>query len=118
MARDAWRRESFPPGCAYFGLSRLLESVYDASAEAGEKRKRKSQRNNLIDYLNPGGMEARLARTCRDMLGINEPRARILLDAHEVLLGFAVRHHVITDADAAAARAEVARLRGALQAGG
>lgn len=117
VARDAWRCENFPPGCAFLGLSRLLESVYGALAEAGEKRKKKSKRNDLIDYLNPGGMEARLARSCRDVLGVNEPRARILLDAQEVLLRFAVRHQLIADADAAATRAELARLHGVLEGG-
>ena len=102
VARDAWRCESFPPGCAFLGLSRLIESVYSARAEAGEKRKKKPKRDNLLDYLNPGGMEARLARSCRDLLGVNEPCARILLDAQE-------------DAGAAATRAELARLRGVLE---
>ena len=115
VAREAWRCEGFPPGCAYLGLSRLLESVYSALAEAGEKRKKNPQRNNLLDYLNPGGMESRLARSCRDLLGVNEPRARILLDAQEILLRFAVRHQLIADADAAATRAELARLRGMLE---
>ncbi len=117
VARDAWRREAFPPACAYLGLSRLLDSVYDTRAEAGEKRKKKPQRSNLLDYLNPGGMEARLARSCRDLLGVSEPRARILLDAQEILLHFALRHQLIADADAAATRAEVARLRGVLEGG-
>ena len=62
-------------------------------------------------------MEARLARSCRDVLGVNEPRARILLDAQEVLLRFAVRHQLMADADAAATRAELARLRGVLEGG-
>lgn len=117
VAREAWRCECFPPGCAFLGLSRLLESVYGASAEAGKKRKKKPKCDNLIDYLNPGGMEARLARSCRDALGVNEPRARILLDAQDVLLRFAVRHRLIADADAAATRAELARLRGVLEGG-
>ena len=118
VARDAWRCESFPPGCAFLGLSRLLESVYyDARAEAGEKRKKKQRPDNLLDYLKPGGMEARLARSCRDLLGVNEPRARILLDAQEVLLRFAIRHQLIADAGAAATRAELARLRGVLEGG-
>ncbi len=117
VARDAWRCESFPPGCAFLGLSRLLESVYNARAEAGEKRKKKLERGNLLDYLNPGGMEARLARSCRDVLAVNEPRARILLEAQEVLLRFAVRHQLIADGDTAATRAELARLRGVLEGG-
>lgn len=115
VARDAWRCESFPPGCAFLGLSRLIESVYSARAEAGEKRKKKPIRDNLLDYLNPGGMEARLAWSCRDVLGVNEPCARILLDAQEVLLRFAVRHQLIADAGAAATRAELARLHGVLE---
>lgn len=116
-AQDAWRAERFPPGCAYLGLSRLLESVYNARAEAEEKRKKKPQRGNLLDYLNPDGMEARLARSCRDLMGVNEPRARILLDAQEVLLRFAVRHQLIANGGAAATRTELARLRGVLECG-
>ncbi len=117
VARDAWRRENFPPGCAFLGLSRLLESIYSARAEAEKKRKKKPQSDNLLDYLNPGGMEARLARSCQDLLGVNEPQARILLDAQKVLLNFASRHQLIADAAAAATRAELARLRGALEGG-
>lgn len=101
---------------------RLLESAYSARAETGEKRKNKPKRDkpkrdNLLDYLNPDGMEARIARSCDDLLGVNEPRARILLDAQEVLLRFAIRHQLIADAAAAATRAEVARLRGVLEGG-
>ena len=117
VARDAWRCESFPPGCAFLGLSRLLESVYSASAEAVEKRKKKPQRDNLLDYLNPGGMEARIARSCDDLIGVNEPRARILLDAQEVLLHCASRHQLIAEAAVAASRAELARLRSVLGGG-
>lgn len=117
VARDAWRAESFPPGCTFLGLSRLLESVYSANAEAAEKRRKKPQRDNLLDYLNPGGMEARIARSCEDLMGVNEPRARILLDAQEVLLGFASRHQLIAEAAAAATRTELSRLRGVLEGG-
>lgn len=117
VARDAWRCESFSPGCAFLGLSRLLESVYSANAEAAEKRRKKPQRDNLLDYLNSGGMEARIARWCGDLLGVNEPRARILLDAQEVLLGFASRHQLIAEATAAATRTEHSRLRGLLEGG-
>ena len=35
--------------------------------------------------------EPRLVRTCRDRLGIDESRARLLLEAHELLLKAAVR---------------------------
>lgn len=60
-----------------------------------------------------------LARSCDDLLGVNEPRARILLDAQDVLLRFASRHRLIADADAAAVatRAELARLRAVLDGG-
>lgn len=109
--------ENFPPGCAFLALSRLLESVYSALSETGQKRKEKPPRDNLLDYLNPGGMASRLARSCRDLLGVHEPGARILLDAQEVLLRFAVHHHLIAEADAAATRAELARLRGVLDGG-
>lgn len=117
VAHDAWRCENFPPGCAILGLSGLLESIYSARAEAEKKPKKKPQRDNLLDYLNSSGMEARIARSCQDLLGVSEPRARILLDAQEVLLHFAGRHQLIADAAAAATRAELARLRGVLEGG-
>ena len=52
-----------------------------------------------------------------DLLGVNESRARILLDAQEVLLRFGIRHQLIAGADAAAMRAELSRLRGVLEGG-
>jgi hypothetical protein len=74
VARDAWRSESFPAGCAFLALSRLVASVYGARAETGEKRKKRSGGGNLLNYLNPGGMEARIARGCRELLGVNDAR--------------------------------------------
>lgn len=45
------------------------------------------------------------AHSCRDLLGVNEPRAQILLDAQEVLLRFAIRYQwSISSARASSAR--------------
>ena len=112
VAREAWQTESFAPGCAFRGLTLLLNSVYDARAEKRTKGKKKA--NNLLDYLRPAGMEKRLARACRAMMGLNEPRARLMLDAHEILLRYAVRHQLISTSEAALTKKELARLRSIL----
>jgi hypothetical protein len=109
VAREAWQTERFAPGCAFRGLTLLLNSVYDAKAEKRAKGKKKS--TNLLDYLRPAGLEKRLARACQDMIGVNEPRARLMLDAHEILLRYAMRHQLISTSDAASTEKELARLR-------
>jgi len=109
VAREAGQAESFVPGCAFRGLTQLLNSVYDARVD--NRTKGKKQSTNLLDYLRPAGMEKRLARACQDMIGVNEPRARLMLDAHEILLRYAMRHQLISTSDAASTEKELARLR-------
>lgn len=122
VAREAWRVDGIPPGWAFVGLSRLLASVYRAQNQHEMKRKKNKkdrtqpQTGNLLHYLTPSGMEQRIARACPDMLGVNVARARILVEAHTVLLDFAGRHGLVTDGDAAATRTELVRLRGVLAA--
>jgi type II secretory pathway component PulM len=65
----------------------------------------------LLDHLLPAGLEARLVRSCRDIIGVNEPRARLMLDAHEVLLRFAMRHHLLSEPDSARSRQNLDRLK-------
>lgn len=50
---------------------------------------------NLLDCLEPGGIERRVARSAHDFLGTNVPQAHLLLDAHATLLLFARRHRWI-----------------------
>ena len=54
--------------------------------------------------------EARLVRSCRDLIGVNEPRARLMLDAHQVLLRFAERHQLLSEPDIARSRQNLDRL--------
>ena len=61
----------------------MLDSVYRWKSE---RKKGKKNGGNLLDYLRPGGMEARLVRNCRDLIGVNEPQARLLLQAHELCI--------------------------------
>jgi hypothetical protein len=109
VAREAGQAESFVPGCAFRGLTQLLNSVYDARAD--NRTKGKKQSTNLLDYLLPAGMEKRLARSCRNIIGVNKPRARLILEAYEILLGYAKRHQLISTSDAASTQKELARLR-------
>jgi hypothetical protein len=118
VARDAWHCDGYPPGCGFLGLARLLEAFATARAETEKKgRKKKPLRNNLLACLTRDAIEARVASSCRDLMGVKEARARILLDAHEVLARFAVRHRLIAEADAAATCEELARLRRVLEGG-
>jgi hypothetical protein len=50
---------------------------------------------NLVPVA-PGDLESRTARASQDLIGINEPRALLQLQAHETLSHFAVRHKLIT----------------------
>jgi hypothetical protein len=114
VARDAWQNESFPPGCGFRGLNMLLESVYDVRARTQAKTKKGAKRGNLLDYLSVTGLDERIARSCRGILGINVPRARLMLEAYELLLRFAERYQLICAGNAAATRPELIRLRGVL----
>ncbi len=120
VSREAWRIDGLPPGWAFVALSRLAESVYRAQNRSEPKRKKirkgqaGSRAGNLLDSLNPSGMEERIARACPDLLGVNVARAQILVDAHSVLLDFASRKGWIEDGAAAATRAELVRLSNVL----
>ena len=109
VAREAWRFEQRSPDCALRGLTLMLNSVYDAQDSGGKKRKKASQ--NLLDHLLPAGLESRLVRFCRDIIGVNEPRARLIIDAHDVLLRFAARHQLLSEPDLARSRREIDRLK-------
>jgi len=114
VAREAWQSESFPPGCGFRGLYKVLESAYDARDRTRAKPQKRPKRCNLLDQLNPAGLEERLARSCRDILGVNVPRATLMLEAHELLLRFAERHQLVSAGDVAATQSELIRLRSVL----
>jgi hypothetical protein len=109
VARETWLLEACPPGCALRGLVLLLNAVYDWNDRRGKKSK--TPGNNLLDYLRPSGLESRLVHGCREMIGVNSPRARLLLQAHEILAHSAVRHQLITPAACAQTEKELSRLR-------
>jgi hypothetical protein len=100
---------STPPGCALRGLSLMLNSVYDWLDTRGKRRKSASR--YLLDYLRPAGLEQRLVQACPEIIGVSVPRARLLLDAHGILLRFAARHQLVSAADAAESHKELARLQ-------
>ena len=114
VARESWQSESFPPGCGFRGLYKVLESAYDARDRTRAKPQKESRWSNLLDYLNPAGLDERLARSCQGILGVNVPRARLILEAHELLLRFAERHQLVSAGDAAATQLELIRLRSVL----
>jgi hypothetical protein len=112
VAQEAWQLENQPSGCVFRGLNRLLVSVYRWRAE--RRKKRKPSSSNLLDYLRSAGLEERLARSCADLAGINEAQARLQLQVHELLTRFAIRHALISPADAAQTEKELRRLRNLL----
>jgi len=112
VAREAWQSGQAAAGSAVVGLQMLLTSVYDSPARNAKRRK---SGGNLISHLAPSGMEARIAAECREIIGVNVPRARLLLDAHDILLEFAVRHELISGTEAGQGGKEIARLRWELE---
>jgi len=109
VARESRLLEGRSAGCALRGLTLLLSSVYDWQNRRGKKSRTSS--NNLLDYLRPAGLESRLVQNCRALIGFNVPRARLLLQAHELLAHFAARHQLITSAACAETEKELSRLR-------
>ena len=78
--------------------------------DSSGKQPRNASRN-LLDHLLPAGLEARLVRSSRDLIGVNKPRARLMLDAHDGLLRFATRHQLLSDPDIARSRQMLDRLK-------
>lgn len=107
LVREEWQRQGLPPGWSFEGLLRVVESMYDYCADEDTKE------TNLLDALNPAHLEQRITECSQGPLGINVPRALLMLEMHEVLLGFAQRHRLMTGSPDAL-RQEVARLRNLL----
>jgi hypothetical protein len=108
VSREAWQNEGFPPGCGFRGLNRLLESIYEDRDRTSSKS---PKRPNLLDYLVPAGLDERVARSCRGILGLNIARAHLMLEAYDILLRFAQRHQLVSPDNAAGAQSELTRLR-------
>ncbi len=99
VAREAWQVEQRPPGIAIRGLRRLMDAVDGERREQERGPRRNKARGkifgNLLDCLQPTGLETRVVRNSRGILGTNRPAAHLLLEAHATLLGFAQRHALI-----------------------
>ncbi len=83
VAHEGWETDRRPPGCALLGLRLLLLAANEGTGK------------NLLDCLNPTGMERRIVSPARSLTGMNVPLAHILIEAHADLLRFAVRHGLI-----------------------
>lgn len=111
VAREAWEGERFPSGIGFRGLNRLLESIYEDRDRKSSNGTPPPKRTNLLDYLVPAGLDERVARSCRGILGLNISRAQLMLEAYGVLLRFAERHQLVSRGNAAATHSELIRLR-------
>jgi hypothetical protein len=106
-AREAWQIDQVAPGCAFTGLTLMLDSVY---ASRSRSAKRSKTGWNLLSFLSPSGIEKRLVATCRSLIGINMPKARRLLQAHDILYRLAARHRLISGKEADRTKEELSRL--------
>jgi len=68
-----------------------------------------------LDHLRPAGLEQRLVWACPEVIGVNEARGHLLLDAHAILLRFAKRHQLVSADDAGESHTELARLQHELE---
>jgi hypothetical protein len=109
VAQEAWQLEKQPPGGALRGLSLLLDSVYQSKGSRPKKSKRKG--GNLLDLLNPAGLESRIARSCGGLVHVSEPCARLQIQTYALLSRCALRHGLISAVDADCLERELTRLR-------
>jgi hypothetical protein len=105
-AKEAWQVDQVAPGCAFTGLSLMLFSAYPSQTRSAKKK----AGWNLLSYLSPSGIEKRLLDNCRGYIGINLPKARLFLQAHNNLSRLAARHQLISDAESARTKDELSRL--------
>ena len=110
VAHEAWQTDSRSPGSAFRGLWLLVDSVYDEQDD-NRPRKGRSSTKNLLDCLQPRGMERRIVRSARGVLGTNFPHAHLLIEAHADLLRFATRWRLITETEEAKSATNLKALR-------
>lgn len=114
VASEAWQVNERPPGCTLRGLLLIWQAV--ATEYDRRPQQRATPSLNLLDSLAPAGMEERLVvDACPGVYGVNVSRARLYLDAQEVLLRCAERHSLSTAAATRRTAAELGRLRRELQ---
>jgi len=111
VAREAWEHEQRAPGAVWWGLMRLCDALDHAAdrAESGPPPM------NLLDGLSSAELEPWVARASSDFMGVNVPRARLLLDALEALLHTADRHGLLSSGQAAPCSRELQRLQSVLE---
>ncbi len=112
VAREAWEEERRLPGIGFRGLQSLVDAVYGDLDDRPSKLKRAPL--NLLDCLQPSGMERRVVRQTRGIMGTNLPKAHLLLEAHSDLLRYAARHRLIEDHFATKSERNLARLKAEL----
>jgi hypothetical protein len=112
VAREAWEEGRRPPGIAFHGLQSLVNAVFGDLDDRPSKLKRAPL--NLLDCLQPSGMERRLVRHTRGIMGTNLPKAHLLLEAHSNLGRYAARHGLIEDHLAAKSERNIAMLKAKL----
>ncbi len=97
VAREAWQSEQRPPGIAFHSLWMLSDAMRSERAKATDRsnKARDQALGNMIDGLQPSGLERRIAGAARGIMGTDVPRAHLLLGAHATLLGYARRHALI-----------------------
>jgi hypothetical protein len=111
IAQEAWQLEAQPPGCALHSFGLLLHSL---DRWRGTSKSKKAGAN-LLNYLHPEGLEERVARSCPSLLGVDEPRALLLVQALALLTRSASRHALISAKEAAAMEKELSRLQKKLE---
>jgi len=111
VAREAWEHDQRAPGAVWWGLMRLC----DALDHAADRTESSPPPMNLLDSLSSADMESWVARATSDFIGVNVPRARLLLDALEALLHTADRHGLLSRGQAEPCSRELQRLRSVLE---
>ncbi|MEO8351783.1 MAG: SEC-C domain-containing protein, partial [Chthoniobacteraceae bacterium] len=118
VARDGWEVEQTLPGVAMVGLQMMLVGVYRSDAVSGRRRPGKNSGDNTLDNLiaclAPAGIEKRIVAESQDIIGVQVPRAHLLVDAHDLLRRFARRHSLMAEAESALTEKELNRLRAVL----
>ena len=99
IARDAWQTGNRHPSNTLIGLAMIDRAVEELLARRREKGKKYPL--NLLDYLNSASMEHLIVIECGSFFGVNQDRARIMLDASIALIRWTSRQGWLAGADAA-----------------
>ena len=110
VAQEAWQTENATPGPAFHGLALLARAAGDPP-ESGRRKSKHRRVVNLLDYLGSADLEERIARASPGLMGVNVPRAQLLLRACGLLTRFAARHGLLSAAAASGVENELTRLR-------